>query len=126
MARYLFASQNKRQKRKTEEKETVKEKRLTWLLAQLVAPSPSPPPPLCRLPQASTQGAAWRPCHGRRRAPGHLLLLPRHLFVPRDAQKPSRSILPLHELPPRLPRPISSPPEDSPERATVEDAADVR
>src|ERR1041385_3214946 len=89
----FIRAKTKLQKKKGKIKQREKEKQAYLAIRPNSSPSrPSPPPtPVVFL----KQGAAWRPCHGRRRAPGHLLLLPRHLFMPGDAQKPSRSIPPL-------------------------------
>src|SRR4051812_34930946 len=77
MARYLFLlakTKDRKFKQKTEGKKE-KQKKPTYLghPGPTHLPSrPSPPFPLSSFPGRRT--AAWRPCRGRRRAPGHLLL----------------------------------------------------
>src|ERR1041385_3930258 len=64
------------------------------------------------LPRASQAAAAVASMPA---TPGHLLLPHGHLLTPGDSQTSSRSIPPLHELPPLLSRSFPSPPENSPE-----------
>src|SRR3954467_4760449 len=52
------------------------------------------------LPRASQDAAAVASMPA---TPGHLLLPPRHIFTPGDAQELPRSFPPLHEPPPCLP-----------------------
>src|SRR3954465_3596689 len=70
-------------------------------------------PPL----SSSSGGKQLRAGHAEAAAVlGHLLLPPCHICTPGDASQLPHSILPLHELPPPLSRPIRRRPRRTPER----------
>src|SRR4051812_44682147 len=115
MARYLFASQNKRQK----EKQKQKKKEGLPQLGPTHRGSPAQGH-RCLLPRARQAAAAVASMPSM---PSHLLLAPSHIAASGRFLKPSRSISPLQRHPFSLRCSISPWSEKPPERTAVDDVA---
>src|SRR3954464_7830299 len=106
------------------EKEKNRRSPLTWATpARLTSPAGPAQPPRLASSSPRPEAARWNACSTPPTpptSPGHLLLPPRHLFTPGDAQTATASIPPLPRPPPPLRFASSSTSESSPERTAVE------